>query len=102
MLLAPWLNKDANRDRSNGLLGAAERADHDVIPVRITERKFYSSGTGVQVGLFLQFNHKIARSTQGFIKIIYSKEQKQPIARLGALRRSQRRMFVSTPLMEAK
>jgi hypothetical protein len=52
-LTPAWLTEDATRDHSNRSLGRAERADHDVIPVRIAKCIFHGTGTRVQVRLFL-------------------------------------------------
>ena len=42
----------------NELLG--KRADHDVIPVRISECEFHSSSVRVQVGLLLELSDESA------------------------------------------
>ena len=57
-------------------LGAIERTDHDVVPVRITERKLFSSCVGVHLRLLFKSSHEGAGSRQRLFEIIYPEKQK--------------------------
>ena len=86
----------------NESLGRSQCADHDVVPVRVTECELHRSGVGTHVRLLFKASHKCASSRQCFREIIYAEEQKQSIARLGVIRTGQWRVLVGSPLMETK
>ena len=82
--------------------GRVERADGDVVPVRIPERKLRGSGAGIHVWLFFQPADEGARPWQSCVKIIDPEEQEQAVSRLGGVGACQRRMLVGTPLVETE
>lgn len=64
------------------LLGRRERADHDVIPVRISEGDLHSSSGRVHVGLLLELSDERARPCQRQVEIIDPEKQEETVARL--------------------
>jgi hypothetical protein len=52
--------------------------------------------------LFFQPANKSAGHRQNLVKVVYPKEQKQPVAWLGMLGTCQRRMSVRTPRVETE
>jgi DNA-directed RNA polymerase subunit N (RpoN/RPB10) len=83
-------------------LGRVERTDGDVVPVRISERKFCGSSAGIHVWLFFQPADESARPWQSYVKVVDPEEQEEAVSRLGVVGACQRRMLVGTPLVETE
>ena len=59
----------------NDRLGRCERADHDVVPIRITQCEFSGAGIGAHVRFLFQLGDEGARSKQRLIEVVDTKEQ---------------------------
>jgi DNA-directed RNA polymerase subunit N (RpoN/RPB10) len=82
--------------------GRIERTDGDVVPVRISERKFHGSSVGIHMWLFFQQADESARPWQSYVKVVDPEEQEEAVTRLGVVGACQRRMLVGTPLVETE
>ena len=53
--------------------GCIERADHDVIAIRITEREFAGAGIGIQIRFFFELGNEGTRSKRRFIEVVHAR-----------------------------
>ena len=83
-------------------MGLRERADHDVIAIRIRKCKFSSPCRRVHVWLLVETRHKSASAMQRHVKVVDTEEQEKPISRLRGVRTPQGRVIMGTPLVEAQ
>ena len=60
-------------------LARVERADGDVVSVRISERKLRGSGAGIHVWLFFQPADESARPWQNYVKVVDPEKQERPL-----------------------
>ena len=65
--------------------GRIERTDGDVVPVRISERKFHGSSVGIHMRLFFQPADESARPWQSYVEVVDPEEQEEAVARLGVV-----------------
>ena len=84
------------------MAGRIERADRDVVSIRISERKLHRSSAGIHMWLFLQPADESARPWQSYVKVVDSEEQEETIARRGVVGTCQRGMLMGTPFVETE
>src|ERR1700757_1100522 len=77
--------------------GRIERADADVIPVGIPERKLHGSRAGIYMRLLFQPADQSTRASQPNLEVVDAEEQEQAIARRRVVGARQRRVLVSAP-----
>src|SRR4030095_7414601 len=83
-------------------LGRRERADHDVVPVRISECELHSSSVRVHLRLLLEPSDESACPWQRHVEIIHTKKQEEAVARLRVIGARQGGMVMGTPLVKAE
>jgi hypothetical protein len=83
-------------------LGRRERTDHDVVPIRISERELHSSSVRVHLRLLLEPSDKSTCPCQRHVEIIDPEKQEKAVARLCVIGARQGGMIMSTPLVKAE
>ena len=79
-----------------------ERANGDVVSVRIPERELLCSSIRIRVWLLFEPVDESACPFQGHIEIVDAEKQEEPVAGSRIVRARQRRMLVRAPLVEAE
>ena len=97
-----WLAADLGRRLVTPQLERRERANRDVVSVRIPERKLLCSSIRILVRLLFEPRDESACPFQRHIEIVDAEEQEEPVARRRVVPARQRRMFVCAPLVEAE
>src|SRR6516165_9505493 len=96
MKLAPALG------RCDAVLGRRERADRNVISVRISERELPGLSVRIHVGLLFEPSDESACPLKRQVEIIDTEEQQEAVAGRPVIGTHQGRMIVDAPLVEAK
>jgi hypothetical protein len=69
--------------RSLKELGRIERADGNVVAIRISEWKLRSTSVGIYMWFFFQSVHESAGPWQSYVKVVDPEKQEETVARLG-------------------
>ena len=88
--------------RGSSWLRRRERADRDVVSIRVSERELHRFSVQVQVGFLLESRDESARPRKGLVVVVDAEEQEEPVARCCLIRAHQGRMPVRAPLVEAE
>src|SRR5580698_3463215 len=87
---------------SDPLSGRRERTDHDVIPVRISQRELHGFGVRAQVGFLFEPSDEGARPWQSQVEIVYTEKQEEAVARRSTIGAYQGWVLVGTPLVKTE
>ena len=66
-------------------LDRIERADGNVVSVRISERKLRGPSAGIHMWLFFQPADERAGPWQSYVEVVDPEEQEETVARLGVV-----------------